>query len=345
MLRPPTLILIALLVWSLAPAREALAQGGEPSREPILRIETGMHTTAITRIGVDAANQYLVTASHDKTVRVWELPTGRLLRVIRPPLGAGDEGKLYAVAISPDGSTIAAAGFTLPDGLQVSIYLFARESGRLIRRLGGLPNVVLHLVYSPDGRYLAATLAGKNGIRVFSTTADAPTSEDRDYGDDSYSADFDRAGRLATTSWDGFIRLYATGRDGSLRLIAKRSAAGGQRPFAVKFSPDGTRRAIVNDLNGVVNELSSAENGAIVFAASTGNQFSLENREWGNGAFTKAIVDGLQGRADYAGKGRITVNMLDLFISETVKELTHGRQTPTTAKPQTVPDFPIAFSR
>ena len=107
----------------------------------------------------------------------------------------------------------------------------------------------------------------------------------------------------------------------------------------------GTRRAVVNDLNGVVNELSSAENGAIVFAASTGNQFSLENREWGNGAFTKAIVDGLQGRADYAGKGRITVNMLDLFISETVKELTRGRQTPTTAKPQTVPDFPIAFSR
>ena len=50
----------------------------------------------------------------------------------------------------------------------------------------------------------------------------------------------------------------------------------------------------------------------------------------------------MNGRADYGGKGRITVNMLDLYLSERVKELTKGRQTPTTTKPQTIPDFPIA---
>jgi hypothetical protein len=33
--------------------------------------------------------------------------------------------------------------------------------------------------------------------------------------------------------------------------------------------------------------------------------------------------------------------MLDLYISTRVKELTHGEQTPTTSKPQTVPDFPV----
>ena len=40
--------------------------------------------------------------------------------------------------------------------------------------------------------------------------------------------------------------------------------------------------------------------------------------------------------------GRITINMLGLYISERVKELTGGKQTPTTTKPQTIPDFPIA---
>jgi hypothetical protein len=35
--------------------------------------------------------------------------------------------------------------------------------------------------------------------------------------------------------------------------------------------------------------------------------------------------------------------MLDLYVSNRVKELTHGEQTPTTAKPQTVPDFPVAL--
>ena len=234
-----------LLVLIAACALLTRAQGGEPSRAPILRIETGMHTAPIKRIGVDAANRYLVTASHDKTVRVWELPSGRLLRVIRPALGAGNEGKLFAVALSPDGSTIAAGGWTSYEWDKThSIYLFDRESGRLIRRLGGLPNVVLHLTYSPDGRFLAATLGGKNGVRVFSTSPYAQAGEDRDYGDISYGVDFDHAGRLATTSYDGFIRLYATGRDGSLRLIAKRSAAGGQRPYDVNFSPDGTRIAV-----------------------------------------------------------------------------------------------------
>jgi len=33
------------------------------------------------------------------------------------------------------------------------------------------------------------------------------------------------------------------------------------------------------------------------------------------------------------------------YISERVKELTSGKQTPTTAKPQTVPDFPVALKQ
>jgi len=103
----------------------------------------------------------------------------------------------------------------------------------------------------------------------------------------------------------------------------------------------GARRG-ATDITGVINELTSAENGAVVFASATGRQYSYEDPAWGNGAFTKALVEGISGRADYIGKGKITINMLDLYISERVKELTNGKQTPTTTKPTTVPDFPIA---
>jgi hypothetical protein len=106
----------------------------------------------------------------------------------------------------------------------------------------------------------------------------------------------------------------------------------------------GSRRGI-SDLTGVINELTSAENGAVVFASSTGNQYSLEDPSWGNGAFTKALVEGFGGKADYTGKGKISINMLDLYLSERVKDLTKGKQTPTTTKPQTVPDFPIAVRK
>jgi uncharacterized caspase-like protein len=104
-------------------------------------------------------------------------------------------------------------------------------------------------------------------------------------------------------------------------------------------------RALAPDITGVVNELASAENGAVVFASSTGKQYSFEDANWGNGAFTKAAVEGIGGKADYTGKGRITINMLDLYISERVKELTKGKQTPATAKPQTIPDFPLVLKR
>ena len=107
----------------------------------------------------------------------------------------------------------------------------------------------------------------------------------------------------------------------------------------------GRSREMRGDINAVANELVSAENGAVVFTASSGRQVALERQEWGNGAFTKALMEGLGGKADMLGKGRITINALDYYISERVRELTENQQTPTTAKPQTIADFPIAIRR
>ena len=105
------------------------------------------------------------------------------------------------------------------------------------------------------------------------------------------------------------------------------------------------KRRGVTEVSAVINELASAENGAVVFSSATGRQYALENTEWGNGAFTLGVVEGIRGKADYSSTGRITLNMLDLYISERVKELTQGRQTPTTVKPPNVPDFPVAVLR
>jgi hypothetical protein len=63
-----------------------------PSQDPMLRIETGMHTGPIRRVGVDRDCRLLATGSHDKTVRQWSLPEGRLLRTLRWPIGPGNDG-------------------------------------------------------------------------------------------------------------------------------------------------------------------------------------------------------------------------------------------------------------
>jgi len=104
-----------------------------------------------------------------------------------------------------------------------------------------------------------------------------------------------------------------------------------------------TTRAAESDINAFVNELASAENGVVVFTASSGRQLSLENPAWGNGAFTKAMVEGISGKADFRRSGRVTLKGLDYYVDERVKELTGGRQSPVSIAPNGVPDYPIAI--
>jgi len=107
----------------------------------------------------------------------------------------------------------------------------------------------------------------------------------------------------------------------------------------------GARKGGFDDVTEVVNELASAENGVVVFSSSTGRQYSLEDAAWGNGAFAKAVIEGLSGAADFQKSGRITFKMLDLYVSDRVKELTKGAQSPVTQAPGGVPDFPLAITR
>lgn len=44
-----------------------------------------------------------------------------------------------------------------------------------------------------------------------------------------------------------------------------------------------------------------------------------------NEAFTKALVEDHKGAAGYTGAGIITLNMLDLYLSERAKKLTEGQ--------------------
>jgi uncharacterized caspase-like protein len=88
-------------------------------------------------------------------------------------------------------------------------------------------------------------------------------------------------------------------------------------------------------------ELIRTESGVVVMSASTGSELSVESDEWGHGAFTKALLDGLKGPADFNNDGVITLTELNLSITYTVKEITGGKQHPTTQIPANMPDFPL----
>ncbi|MBF0520331.1 MAG: hypothetical protein HQK92_11465 [Nitrospirae bacterium] len=73
------------------------------------------------------------------------------------------------------------------------------------------------------------------------------------------------------------------------------------------------------------------------------NQLSQESEIWGNGAFTKAVVEELNGKAKKNKEGEITIETLNYYTADRVKELTDGGQvTFFDRQPPSIPDFPIA---
>jgi WD40 repeat protein len=234
---PNRLLLLLLILLNLSSYSFATA----PANEPILRIDAGAHSDAIERISVDATGKTFLTCSDDKTARLYDVETGSLLKVFRSPVGPGSEGKLYACALSPDGTLAAVGGYTSLDSEKgATIYLFDTGTGALTRRIKNINQVVLDLAFSPDGRNLVASLGGNKGIRLFLTADGRELARDSDYGKSSQSIHYSLDAHIVSTSYDGYLRLY----DHSLTLLNKILPTAGQQLHSARFSPDGSRIAV-----------------------------------------------------------------------------------------------------
>jgi len=230
--------LISSLLLVLFAAITAMSQ----TNQPFLRLNTEMHTSMIRRVSADAKGTIVLTCSDDKTAKLWDNANGKLIRTFRTPIQAGNEGMLYACALTPDGKMALLGGYT-GTTWNNNIYIYSTATGEMIQRLTGLESLIVDLEVSVNGKYLAVALNKGNGVRIFEWseskgTFDAFAKLDG-YGSDCYNLCFDNAGRLATICIDGYLRLY----DNQFKKTGEVKT-GGKNPISLAFSPDGSKIAV-----------------------------------------------------------------------------------------------------
>ena len=117
------------------------------------------HQGAINTVGFSSDGKRLVTASADKTARVWDLENAGA--AIRPLEGLSDDGSSWSLVtrFSPDGQLIAAANGS-------SVRLWDAATGRLVRELSpGEKGRVSSVAFSPtDNRLLAVGYGGQADV-------------------------------------------------------------------------------------------------------------------------------------------------------------------------------------
>jgi len=90
--------------------------------------------------------------------------------------------------------------------------------------------------------------------------------------------------------------------------------------------------AVHADLDGLVDSLASPENAVAVLSASGSRELSFEDPGWNNGAFTKALVEGVDGPAAADG-AIVTFAALRAYVTRRLAEITGGRQVPAAGTP------------
>jgi serine/threonine protein kinase len=191
--------------------------------ERMVELQTFGHVDRVNSVTWSPDGRYLASASIDRTVRVWEIATGRLLRTLE-----GHRGKLSSVAWSPNGRFIASGDL---DEANSTVRIWEADTGQLQRTLTGHTKGVASVAWSPDGRYLASG-SWDGTVRIW----DAATGHLlRTLKGEAWSVVWSPDSRYLASGSSDEVRIWDVTTGGLLRVL------GGHINLvqSVAWSPDG----------------------------------------------------------------------------------------------------------
>ncbi len=142
-----------------------------------------------------------------------------------------------AVALSPDGKTLASAG------RDNQVYLWDRTTGQKLALLAGHKGQIWALAFSPDGQQLASASWDKT-VKIWNVAARRIQSTLIGHRDKVCGLAFSPDGKMiATGSWDKEIRMWDAATGTLLHVIPAHS----NWVWAVAFSHDGKELASASE--------------------------------------------------------------------------------------------------
>ena len=187
--------------------------------KPEIFVQLG-HAADVRSVAFSPRGDLIASASDDKTIKLWDAVTGRLIKTL-----SGHLHFVRSVAFSPDGRLIASGS------VDKTIKLWNVASGQEVATLTGHKDTISGVAFSPDGRYVASSAVNDTDTRLWDIAAKKQVrSIENKYSFRNVAFSPDGRYLALVGSW---LRIYDLQREEIVQVIKHFS------PTKVSFSPDG----------------------------------------------------------------------------------------------------------